>query len=134
MTEHGRVQDDVLTLEELATLLKVSETTAYSLVRSGELPGRKVGREWRFVRSQILTWLMSGTEDNMGQTNTQGDGVVQLGEDGGEFKVEGGREYVAMWLPLTRDEKAALVDKAAREGVMLSELVADHLRDWVKGS
>lgn len=122
------MQGDVLTLEELATFLKVSETTTYSLVRSGELPGRKVGREWRFVRSQILAWLMSGTEGNMAEAN----GMVQLGEDGGEFKVEGGREYVAMWLPLTRQEKAAQVEKAAREGVMLSELVADYLRDWAK--
>ena len=122
------MQDDVLTLEELATFLKVSETTTYSLVRSGELPGRKVGREWRFVRSQILAWLMSGTEGNMAEAN----GMVQLGEDGGEYKVEGGREYVAMWLPLTRQEKAAQVEKAAREGVMLSELVADYLRDWAK--
>lgn len=122
------MQDDVLTLEELATFLKVSETTTYSLVRSGELPGRKVGREWRFVRSQILAWLMSGTEGNMAEAN----GMVQLGEDGGEYKVEGGREYVAMWLPLTREEKAAQVEKAAREGVMLSELVADYLRDWAK--
>ena len=122
------MQDDVLTLEELATFLKVSETTTYSLVRSGELPGRKVGREWRFVRSQILAWLMSGTEGNMAEAN----GMVQLGEDGGEYKVEGGREYVAMWLPLTREEKAAQVEKAAREGVRLSELVADYLRDWAK--
>ncbi|WP_041222096.1 helix-turn-helix domain-containing protein [Deinococcus proteolyticus] len=122
------MQGDVLTLEELATFLKVSETTTYSLVRSGELPGRKVGREWRFVRSQILAWLMSGTEGNMAEAN----GMVQLGEDGGEYKVEGGREYVAMWLPLTRQEKAAQVEKAAREGVMLSELVADYLRDWAK--
>ncbi|MCY1703242.1 hypothetical protein [Deinococcus sp. SL84] len=62
----------------------------------------------------------------------EANGMVQLGADGGEFKVEGGREYVAMWLPLTRQEKAAQVEKAAREGVMLSELVADYLRDWAK--
>jgi len=36
------VGDEVLTLEDLAVLLKVSDTTAYALVRSGDLPGRKI--------------------------------------------------------------------------------------------
>jgi hypothetical protein len=27
------------------------------LLRSGKLPGKKVGREWRLSRSAILSWL-----------------------------------------------------------------------------
>ena len=120
--------DEVLTLEELAAYLKVSETTAYALVRSGELPGRKVGREWRFLRARVVEWLMQAGGDDMEQQS----GVVQRDEHGGEYKVEGGREYVAMWLPLTREEKAAQLDKAAREGVNVSELVADYLKRWAQ--
>lgn len=120
--------DDVLTLEELAAYLKVSETTAYALVRGGELPGRKVGREWRFLRARVVAWLNeAGTGGDMAE-----GGVVQRDEQGGEYKVEGGREYVAMWLPITREEKAAQLDKAAREGVNVSELVAGYLKDWAK--
>jgi len=120
--------DEVFTLEELAAYLKVSETTAYALVRSGELPGRKVGREWRFLKARVIGWLQQAGEDDMDQQS----GVVQRDEHGGEFKIEGGREYVAMWLPLTREEKAAQLDKAAREGVNVSELVADYLKDWAR--
>lgn len=41
-------------------------------------------------------------------------------------------EYVALWLPLTREEKAAQLEKAAREGVNVSDLVADYLRAWAQ--
>ncbi|WP_104991045.1 helix-turn-helix domain-containing protein [Deinococcus sp. NW-56] len=120
--------DEVLTLEELATYLKVSETTAYALVRSGDIPGRKVGREWRFLRARVVEWLMQAGGDDMEQQS----GVVQRDEHGSEYKVEGGREYVAMWLPLSREEKAAQLDKAAREGVNVSELVAEYLKRWAQ--
>ncbi|MCP2013784.1 excisionase family DNA binding protein [Deinococcus sp. HSC-46F16] len=120
--------DEVLTLEELAAYLKVSETTAYALVRSGDIPGRKVGREWRFLKARVVEWLMQAGGEDMEQQS----GVVQRDEHGGEYKVEGGREYVAMWLPLTREEKAAQLDKAAREGVNVSELVADYLKRWAQ--
>ena len=129
MNEVTTPTDEVLTLEELAAYLKVSETTAYTLVRSGEIPGRKVGREWRFLKARVTHWLMqAGTEDDMEKT-----GFVQRDELGGEFKQEGGQEYVALWLPITREEKAAQIEKATRDGVNVSELVADYLRTWAKG-
>lgn len=128
MNETNIPTDEVLTLEELATYLKVSETTAYTLVRSGEIPGRKVGREWRFLKARVTHWLMqAGTEEDMEKT-----GFVQRDELGGEFRQEGGQEYVALWLPLTREEKAAQIEKATRDGVNVSELVADYLRSWAK--
>lgn len=128
MNETNIPTDEVLTLEELAAYLKVSETTAYTLVRGGEIPGRKVGREWRFLKARVTHWLMqAGTEEDMEKT-----GFVQRDELGGEFRQEGGQEYVALWLPITREEKAAQIEKAARDGVNVSELVADYLRNWAK--
>ncbi|GAA5437857.1 helix-turn-helix domain-containing protein [Deinococcus aquaticus] len=128
MNETTTPTDEVLTLEELAAYLKVSETTAYTLVRGGEIPGRKVGREWRFLKARVTHWLMqAGTEEGMEKT-----GFVQRDDLGGEFKQEGGQEYVALWLPITREEKAAQIEKATREGVNVSELVADYLRTWAK--
>lgn len=128
MNETNIPTDEVLTLEELAAYLKVSETTAYTLVRSGKIPGRKVGREWRFLKARVTHWLMqAGTEEDMEKT-----GFVQRDELGGEFKQEGGQEYVALWLPITREEKAAQIEKATRDGVNVSELVADYLRSWAK--
>lgn len=122
-----------MTLEELAAYLKVSETTAYSLARTGELPGRKVGREWRFLRARVVDWLMqAGQEDAMNTDGMNANGTVQRDELGGEFKVENGQESIALWLPMTRKEKAAQIAKAQREGVSVSELVTNYLREWMK--
>ena len=50
-------EPDVLTVEQLAELLQVDEKTLRSLAGKGELPGRKVGRHWRFSRQAVLDWL-----------------------------------------------------------------------------
>ena len=48
---------DVLTTAQLARLLQVDARTVRRLATAGELPGRKVGREWRFSRAAVLDWL-----------------------------------------------------------------------------
>ena len=48
---------DVLTPAQLAELLQVDEKTVRDLARRGEIPARKVGREWRFSRRAVLDWL-----------------------------------------------------------------------------
>ncbi len=48
----------VLTVEELATLLRVNRKTAYAAVARGEIPGaRRVGRSVRICRNTVLDWL-----------------------------------------------------------------------------
>ena len=47
----------VLTLEEAAELLRVDAAGVAELAEAGELPGRKVGGEWRFAREALLSWL-----------------------------------------------------------------------------
>jgi excisionase family DNA binding protein len=51
---------DVLTVEEVAELLKVEREAIEGLAAAGELPGRRVGDEWRFARSAVLEWLAAG--------------------------------------------------------------------------
>jgi excisionase family DNA binding protein len=48
---------EVLTPAQLGELLQVEEERVVELAEQGELPGRKVGEEWRFSRSAILAWL-----------------------------------------------------------------------------
>lgn len=120
--------DEVMTLEDLAAYLKISETTAYQLVRSGAIPGRKVGREWRFLKRRIETWLMQDSTDDAAGEN----GTVRLDALGGEFRIENGQEQIALWLPMTREEKAAQIEKAQRDGVKVSDVVAAYLREWVR--
>src|SRR5262249_23139109 len=49
--------DDVLTLSEAAAYLRVSETDLMRLVHDEALPGRRLGTEWRFLKSAIQDWL-----------------------------------------------------------------------------
>jgi excisionase family DNA binding protein len=51
---------EVLTLEQLATLLELDVELVRGLAEAGEVPGRKLGDEWRFSRAAILTWLGGG--------------------------------------------------------------------------
>lgn len=51
---------DVLNVEETAALLNVSPWTVREQARLGTLPGRKIGKEWRFSRQALLEWLRAG--------------------------------------------------------------------------
>jgi chromosome partitioning protein len=51
--------DRLLTLAEVAAELGLSHETVYRLVRSGQLPGLKVGTQWRFDRGQLHAYLRS---------------------------------------------------------------------------
>lgn len=50
-------KDEVFTIEELATYLKLSKSTVYKLVGEDKIPGQKVGRHWRFHKETIDKWL-----------------------------------------------------------------------------
>lgn len=60
--------DDLLTVKEMASKLRLSSQTLYKMVRHGEIPGVKVGNQWRFDPVQVHTWL---TDKN---TPTSGNG------------------------------------------------------------
>jgi excisionase family DNA binding protein len=49
--------DEILTLKEVAKLLKVAEKTIYTMAQSKELPGFKVRGQWRFRREDIDAWI-----------------------------------------------------------------------------
>ena len=49
---------EVLTLEEAAEYLRVSESEVVELATSHELPGRKIGEQWRFHRNGLIEWLL----------------------------------------------------------------------------
>jgi excisionase family DNA binding protein len=64
--------DELLTIPEVAELLKVAEKTVYALAQRRELPGFKVGGQWRFSRAAINDWIDSRTRlgDACSSTNS----------------------------------------------------------------
>ena len=51
---------EVLTIEEAAELLGVSVKTFNKVLHSENIPGRKIGREWKFSRRALIEWVGSG--------------------------------------------------------------------------
>mgnify|MGYP001035139554 FL=1 len=52
-------QDKWLTIEELSGYLKMSRSKLYQMAQKGELPGSKIGTQWRFDRDEIDDWVKS---------------------------------------------------------------------------
>lgn len=46
-----------LRTDEVLGYLKVNARTIYRLIRTGELPAVRIGRQWRFRRTDLDDWL-----------------------------------------------------------------------------
>jgi excisionase family DNA binding protein len=46
-----------ISIEEIARRLEVNSSTVYRLVRDGQLPGFKVGGQWRFSEEMLREWV-----------------------------------------------------------------------------
>jgi len=46
----------VMTVKELSTYLRVHPSTIYKLLRRGEIPGFRIGTDWRFSTEVIDQW------------------------------------------------------------------------------
>jgi excisionase family DNA binding protein len=53
----------VLTVDELAALLRVNRKSIYEALSRGEIPGaRRLGSTYRILRGAVLEWLASGQD------------------------------------------------------------------------
>ncbi len=59
---------EIMTIEEVAAYIRVSERTVYDWAQKGELPGGKLGTTWRFKRDDIEKWV----NDRLSQSSGKG--------------------------------------------------------------
>src|SRR5436853_1324986 len=57
--------ENVLTIREVADLLKINEKTVYKLAAASKIPGMKVGGSWRFDRATITSWIRTKAASGM---------------------------------------------------------------------
>ncbi|MCL6589487.1 MAG: methyltransferase domain-containing protein [Firmicutes bacterium] len=62
---------EILNMEEAAELFNVSIKTFIKLLKEEKVPGRKIGREWRFSRKALIDWLSSG--DSQAYSGSESD-------------------------------------------------------------
>lgn len=61
------MEDEVMTIKEVAQYLKMNERTIYKLVQSGKMPAAKIASQWRLKKELINEWL----EYQMKQLNAE---------------------------------------------------------------
>ena len=51
------IEEDILTIDEVAKYLRVSERTVYEWAQKGEIPAGKIGTVWRFKKTDLQKWV-----------------------------------------------------------------------------
>jgi excisionase family DNA binding protein len=59
-------QNEVLTLTEAAAYLRVSPEVLQQIVKTEAIPGRRLGTEWRFLKTALQDWLATPREMKKG--------------------------------------------------------------------
>jgi excisionase family DNA binding protein len=49
--------DEVLTIKEVAALLKLADKTVYAMAQAGEIPAFKIRGQWRIKRAELDQWI-----------------------------------------------------------------------------
>lgn len=70
--------DQWLTLDELASYLKISRSKIYQMAQNAEIPASKIGKQWRFNQEEIDTWMKNKKPSSI--TRQQGEAVSSEGE------------------------------------------------------
>ena len=55
--------DQALTPEQVSQILQIGKRTTLSLIRSGEIPARKVGGQWRVSPAALKEYLRGDVDD-----------------------------------------------------------------------
>jgi excisionase family DNA binding protein len=69
-----------MTPSEVADLLKIHLKTVYKLAEKGVIPGNRIGRSWRFSRSDVMELVSSRTMNLSDHTNAPGATQSAIGK------------------------------------------------------
>ncbi|MBC7236962.1 MAG: helix-turn-helix domain-containing protein [Chloroflexi bacterium] len=64
-------QDMLLNVKQVAQYLQLKESTIYSWAQDGKIPAIKIGRTWRFRRSDLDAWLQRHLKGEAGATTEE---------------------------------------------------------------
>lgn len=102
---------DIMTLEEVAEYLRISERTVYDWAQKGDIPCGKIGTAWRFLRSDIEKWVA----DKLGAKPAEQNVEIKLSNLLSEEKV--------MILDSVTKEEAldAMIDMVSKSSLVTSK-------------
>ncbi len=65
--------EHLLTVKEVAALLRVSTQTLYKMLENAEIPAVRVGSQWRFDKDRVKEWI----SNQASQTTTRATGASE---------------------------------------------------------
>ncbi|MBI5374208.1 MAG: helix-turn-helix domain-containing protein [Candidatus Schekmanbacteria bacterium] len=54
----------LLTIDEVAKLLKLNKHTIYRYAKDGKIPAVRIGGSWRIAEEVLSRWLVDGSSNN----------------------------------------------------------------------
>jgi len=54
----------LMTIKEVADYLRLSKVTVYKMTRQGKIPALKIGKQWRYNKSEIDSWVKQKSNSN----------------------------------------------------------------------
>ncbi|CAB5682829.1 DNA-binding protein [Providencia rettgeri] len=57
------MSEQIMTVKDVASYLKLNERTVYRMATSAKIPAFKVGTSWRFKREDIEKWIEEQKND-----------------------------------------------------------------------
>lgn len=54
-------KSELMTVAETCRYLKITTRTLYRYIQNRQIPAFKLGKEWRFVRSDLEQWIRDRT-------------------------------------------------------------------------
>ena len=112
---------EVMTVGEVALLLKLHPRTVMKMAAAGDIPSAKVGRKWRFERDTIEKWLAS----QMAGSRKETSGLVEA--TAAENLVEPRRVLIIDHAGSRREVLSKLADGVDHQSVGLSKEELLHL-------
>ncbi len=58
-------ENRLLSVDEVASYLKIPKSTLYKMCSDREIPCAKIGKHWRFNKRQIDSWFIQKTQREM---------------------------------------------------------------------
>jgi len=55
-----KVADNYISVEEAAEYLGIKPVTLRTWIKKTDIPTRKIGKQWKFKRSELDEWVNSG--------------------------------------------------------------------------
>jgi len=56
-SHEGEIMQRLMTIKDVADYLRLSKVTVYKMTRQGKIPASKIGKQWRYNKSEIDSWL-----------------------------------------------------------------------------